>query len=96
MTVREFSDRLRELLDKHPQAGEYEMRSKEAPIEYEEKFPDFIRMCQEMGSGSVTFVAYPEVLGDNYAEIVESLGRLAEAGIMLAVAGRRDPNDPTL
>lgn len=61
------------------------------PANYEQKFADFIRMCQEAkqeGVAEVT-VAYPWVLGDTYEEIIESLSRLADAGLALRVVGRK-------
>ncbi len=57
---------------------------------YEEKFADFIRMCEERKAGGfdVVSVAAPWVLGDNYEELIESLGRLAEADLRLSIASR--------
>ncbi len=54
---------------------------------YEEKFQDFIRMCAEAKKqgAEVVVVQHPEVLGDNYAEIVESLNRRAVAGLALRI-----------
>jgi hypothetical protein len=60
------------------------------PAGYEKKFAGFIRMCGEVkaaGVGEVA-VAYPWVLGDNYDEVIESLSRLADAGLALRVATR--------
>ena len=62
------------------------------PPGYEKKFADFIRLCSEakaQGVGQVT-VAYPWVVGDTYEEVIESLSRLAEAGLLLHVAARKD------
>jgi len=55
---------------------------------YEDRFAEFIQMCKKAkGEGAgVVMVARPEVLGDNYEEIVESLSRLAEAGLKLCIA----------
>ena len=54
---------------------------------YEEKFRDFIMLLAEArGQGASTVVVQrPEVLGDTYEEIVESLNRLATAGLTLTV-----------
>ena len=63
-----------------------------APPRYEKKFADFIKLCAEAkakGATQVT-VAYPWVLGDTYDELVESLSRLADAGLLLNVAARKD------
>lgn len=58
------------------------------PIGYEQKFSDFIRMCRTAPE-EVIIVNHPEVLGDNYEEIVESLNRLADAGKKLEIVPRR-------
>ena len=63
-----------------------------APPGYEKKFADFIKLCAEAkakGATQVT-VAYPWVLGDTYDELMESLSRLADAGLLLNVAARKD------
>ena len=59
------------------------------PSNYEIKFTDFIRMCHELKESDtkVVIVAKPSVLGDNYAEMCESLSRLARAGLQLGIAG---------
>jgi dihydrodipicolinate synthase/N-acetylneuraminate lyase len=60
------------------------------PTGYERKFADFIRLCaesKEKGVGNV-LVSHPSVLGDNYAEVIESLSRLADSGLALNIAGR--------
>jgi len=62
------------------------------PPGYEKKFADFIRLCSEAkaeGATQVT-VAYPWVLGDTYEELIESLSRLADAGLFLHIAARKD------
>jgi hypothetical protein len=60
------------------------------PGGYEKKFADFIRLCAETKASGVkqVVVAYPWVLGDNYQEVIESLSRLADAGLALQVAAR--------
>jgi len=60
---------------------------------YEKKFADFIRLCSDAkakGLSQIT-VAYPWVIGDNYEEIIESLSRLADAGLSLHIAARENP-----
>ena len=61
------------------------------PSGYEKKFADFIRLCAEAKANGATevAVAYPWVLGDNYVELVESLSRLADAGLRLHVVARK-------
>lgn len=63
------------------------------PAGYEEKFSDFIRMCSEAKAQGVevVLVATPGVLGDDYGEVMESLSRLADAGLALRVAARNAP-----
>ena len=59
---------------------------------YEQKFADFIRLCSDAkakGLSQIT-VAYPWVIGDNYEEVIESLSRLANAGLSLHIAAGKD------
>ena len=51
---------------------------------YEEKFADFIIMLRDSRE-EVVMIHHPEVLGDDYAEVVESLNRLADAGKRLMI-----------
>jgi hypothetical protein len=57
------------------------------------KFADFIHLCQEAKKSGLqqVLVAHPSVIGDNYDEVVESLSRLAVAGLGLAIAGDEPP-----
>jgi len=63
------------------------------PTDYATKFADFIRMCSDARKSGLKaiVVATPSVIGDNYAEIIESLSRLAEAGLGLNVAQPEPP-----
>jgi hypothetical protein len=64
------------------------------PPGYETKFADFIRMCRESKANGVPniVVGFPSALGDNYEEVIESLSRLADAGLTLNIATRNpDP-----
>ena len=62
------------------------------PPGYEKKFADFIRLCSEAKSNGVAqvMVGYPWVLGDTYDELIESLSRLADAGLTLHIGARKD------
>lgn len=62
------------------------------PEGYEEKYASFITMIRDVKqAGNVTvLVDQPWVLGDNYEEIIESLSRLAEAGLTLQIARRAE------
>jgi len=57
------------------------------PPDYETKFSDFIRLCRESQKSRVkqVVVANPSVIGDTHDEIIESLSRLAEAGLSLSI-----------
>lgn len=62
-------------------------------IAYEQKFADFLRMCDQAKKEhlEVVVVHDPETLGDDYAEIVESLNRLADANLRLSIVPRAGP-----
>lgn len=62
------------------------------PPGYETKFADFIKLCADTKAKGIreVVVAYPWVLGDDYEELIESLSRLADAGLSLHIAGRED------
>jgi hypothetical protein len=51
------------------------------------------RFCSEAKRKGVTevAVAFPWVLGDTYEEVIESLSRLADAGLSLRITARDDP-----
>lgn len=59
---------------------------------YEQKFADFLRMCDQAKTGKLDVVVVhdPETLGDDYAEIVESLNRLADAKLRLSIVPRAE------
>lgn len=60
------------------------------PPGYEKKFADFIKLCADTKAKGLNeiIVGYPWVLGDNYEELIESLSRLADAGLSLNIASR--------
>ncbi|MFA5264453.1 MAG: hypothetical protein WC378_11565 [Opitutaceae bacterium] len=68
------------------------------PPNYQTKFADFIRLCRKSQADGVqqVVIASPSIIGDNYEEIIESLSRLAEAGLGLQIAGpeTRSPGAP--
>ena len=59
---------------------------------YEQKFAEFIEACEEAKSSGaeILMIANPEALGDTYEEIVESLNRLADAGLNLSIVPRKE------
>jgi len=62
------------------------------PPGYEKKFADFIQMCADLKAKGVTemVVAYPWAPGDTYEEVIESLSRLADAGLRLHIVAPKD------
>ena len=50
---------------------------------YEEKFADLIKAIRKAEETKAEFLAIslPQALGDNYAEMIESLNRIAAAGL---------------
>jgi hypothetical protein len=71
---------------------------RKSSLAYQRKFAPFIRMLAEakaQGALSV-LVHHPQVLGDTYAELVESLNRLAAAELALRILppSQREPSAP--
>ena len=58
-------------------------------LRYESKFAEFLHLLRETKE-EVVNVHHPEVLGDNYEELVESLNRLADAGTKLVAVPRNE------
>jgi hypothetical protein len=60
---------------------------------YEHKFANFHKLCEEATTGAfdMVIVAFPEVLGDNYTELVSNLSRAAAVGLLIAIAGDSPP-----
>ena len=54
---------------------------------YEKKFEYFIRMCTQAKDQGVdtVLIHHPEVLGDSYQEVIESLNRLSVAELKLLI-----------
>ena len=50
----------------------------------EAKFKEFNRLLQEARADLVV-VNHPQVLGDNYEELVENLNRLSTSGMFLSI-----------
>jgi DNA invertase Pin-like site-specific DNA recombinase len=59
---------------------------------YDVKFADFLRLCADAKKGKldVVVVHSPDVLGDDYGELVESLNRLADANLSLRIVPRAE------
>jgi len=62
------------------------------PPGYEKKFADFIQLCSEAKGKGIeqVVIGYPWALGDTYEELIESLSRLADAGLVLHIGARKD------
>ena len=57
-------------------------------LPYEQKFAGLFDLCESAASGdfTVVIIAYPEVLGDNYEELMLNLSLLSDAGLLVSVA----------
>jgi len=57
---------------------------------YEKKYSSFIELCKKAKQDNIpnVIISHPQILGDNHAEIVESLARLADAGLSLQITSR--------
>lgn len=55
--------------------------------EYEKKFADLIKLCNEAKAAGVTAILIhsPEVLGDDQAEIIQSLYHIAKTDLALQI-----------
>lgn len=58
---------------------------------YNEKFANFIRLLAE-SKEEVLIIHHPQVLGDNYEEVIESLNRLADAKKQLMIVPKTERN----
>ena len=54
----------------------------------EKKFENFNKMLKTQAE--VVVVASPEVLGDNYFELIENLNRIADSGKTLNIVPRKN------
>lgn len=59
-------------------------------LPYEQKFSELFELCESASSlkVDVVIIAYPEVLGDSHEEVMISLSLLANANLLVAVAGQ--------
>ena len=60
-------------------------------LPYEEKFSGLLSLCEKAKNGEfeIVVVAKPEILGDNYEELVGNLRRCAQAGLLVAIAEKK-------
>ena len=61
-----------------------------APANYNKKFANFMRMLSEVSEteADVVVIHHPQVIGDTYGEIIESLNRISDANISLRIVPR--------
>ncbi len=64
-----------------------ETRGKDIP--YEQKFANLIKLCRMAKKDGIrnVVVSWPWVIGDTYEEVIESLSRIADAGLVLHIVG---------
>jgi hypothetical protein len=57
-------------------------------LPFDDKFSGLLRLCDEAKHGTfrVIVAVRPEILGDDYEELVSNLLRCAQAGLMIAFA----------
>ena len=60
-------------------------------LPYEEKFSGLLSLWEEAKKGEfeIVVVASPEILGDNYEELIGNLRRCAQAGLLVAIAEKK-------
>ena len=70
--------------------GIYMIQPNKNPENYDNKFASFIALCEKAKQDNIpsVIISHPHVLGDNYDEIIESLTRLAKAGLSLQITLR--------
>ena len=55
-------------------------------VSYEEKFDELVRLCKEApAQADAVVMASPQVLGDSYEEVMESLRRIANVGLAIII-----------
>lgn len=71
-------------------------KSRGAGMPYEEKFAGLIDACDSCKDKGISnlIVSWPWVLGDTYEELIESLSRISDAGLVLHIVERHTPDDP--
>lgn len=59
-------------------------------IAYDKKFSNLIKLCEKTKAEGIhnIVVTWPWVIGDTYDEMIESLSRFADAGVVLHIVER--------
>lgn len=60
-------------------------------LPYHEKFAGLLRLCAEARQGEfqIIMVTSPEILGDDYGELIRNLRECAQAGLLVAFSERK-------
>lgn len=74
------------------------MRNERNTPTYEEKFRSLIELCRQAKENNidVVMIHHPEVLGDNYEELVESLNRISGVGLRLVILPPDQRGEPDI
>lgn len=84
-------------MDKNKPAAIYKRdpESRGKNMAYEQKFANLIKLCEKTKADGIEniIVTWPWVIGDTYDEMVESLSRIADAGLVLHVVERHRPGE---
>lgn len=59
---------------------------------YDTKFAELIEMCAKAKHDNLdaVIIHHPQVLGDNYDEMVESMNRISDAGLRIQILPRSE------
>ena len=59
---------------------------------YQEKFAGLLKAIKEARStkAETLVIAFPEALGDDYNEIIESMNRISDAGLSITIVPRKE------
>jgi hypothetical protein len=60
-------------------------------LPYDEKFAGLLRLCAEVKQGKfqIIVVTSPEILGDDYDELVHNLKQCAQVGLLVAFSEQK-------
>lgn len=87
-------------MDAEKSAAEYTRASSTRGLvaPYADKFGGLIKLCEQAKAEGVRnlIIAWPWVIGDTYEEMIQSLSRLADAGIVLHIVAGEPLHQPSL
>lgn len=66
------------------------LKTRGAKAPYEQKFSNLIKLCAKAKADGIrnVIVTWPWVIGDTYEEVIESLSRFADSGLVLHIVER--------